>query len=360
VDDYVLQEPARSQLAFVPFARFPSWMWRNRETLRFIDWLCKHNSQQAEGRVGFHGLDLYSMFTSIAVVLRYLDEVDPGAARVARVRYGSLTPWQKDPAAYGHAVLVGRYESSEDAVLSMLRELLEQRLSYTHNDGKRFFDAAQNARLVADAEGYYRAMYYRSAASWNLRDSHMFSTLESLLDYYGPSSRGIVWAHNSHVGNAAATEMSLRGEHNIGQLCRHHYGARVYSVGFGTDHGTVAAASSWGGPMLRLRVRPAHEDSYERLCHEAGHPACLLPLREPRRDALRDELSEPRLQRAIGVIYKPESELASHYFYASLPQQFDEYVWFDETRALDALPVPDEDDATVDGHPLMFPAVATV
>lgn len=360
VDDYVLGEPARSSAQFVPFERFPRWMWRNRETLRFVDWLCKHNARAEEGRVGFHGLDLYSMFTSIEVVLRYLDEVDPRAARVARVRYGSLTPWQKDPAAYGHAVLAGRYQSSEDAVLSMLRELLEQRLSYTQNDGKRFFDAAQNARLVADAEGYYRAMYYGSAAAWNLRDSHMFSTLESLLDYYGPGSRGVVWAHNSHLGNAAATEMSLRGEHNIGQLCRLHYGPGVYAVGFGTDHGSVAAARAWGEPMERMRVRPAHDDSYERVCHEAGHPVFLLPLREPRRAALREELLEPRLERAIGVIYRPESELASHYFYASLPQQFDEYVWFDESRALEPLPAPDEDESSAGGHPLGFPAVATV
>lgn len=360
VDDYVLGEPPRSSAPFVPFARFPSWMWRNRETLRFIDWLCKHNARQEERRAGFHGLDLYSMFTSIALVLRYLDEVDPSAARVARVRYGSLTPWQKDPAAYGHAVLAGRYRSSEDAVLSMLRELLQQRLAYASNDGKRFFDAAQNARLVADAEGYYRAMYYGSAAAWNLRDSHMFSTLESLLDYYGRNSRGVVWAHNSHLGNAAATEMSLRGEHNIGQLCRHHYGAGVYAVGFGTDHGTVAAARAWGEPLERMRVRPAHDESYERVCHEAAHPAFLLPLREPRRAALRDELLEPRLERAIGVIYRPDNELASHYFYASLPQQFDEYVWFDETRALEALPVPDEEQAAAGAHPLTFPAVASV
>jgi len=249
VDDHVLNEPARSQVAFTPFARFPSWMWRNTDVRAFVEWLRAHNSDQRDQRVGFHGLDLYSMFTSIAVVLGYLDQVDPAAARVARARYGALTPWQKDPAAYGRAVLVGRYESSESAVVAMLRELLEQRLEYARRNGKRFFDAAQNARLVADAERYYRAMYYSSAASWNLRDSHMFDTLESLLGYYGPESRGIVWAHNSHVGNAAGTEMSLRGELNIGQLCRQKFGRHAYSIGFGTDHGTVAAASDWGDPM---------------------------------------------------------------------------------------------------------------
>jgi protein-L-isoaspartate(D-aspartate) O-methyltransferase len=277
---------------------------------------------------------LYSLFTSIAVVLRYLEQVDPAAARVARVRYGTLTPWQRDPAAYGQAVLVGRYQSSEPAVVAMLRELLEQRVEYSRKDGKRFFDAEQNARVVADAERYYRAMYYGSAASWNLRDSHMFDTLGCLLRRYGPESRGIVWAHNSHVGNAAATDLSARGELNIGELCREKWGERAYLVGFGTDHGKVAAASNWGEPMQRMPVRSARADSYERVCHESGIAAFLLPLREPRRAELRSELSEPRLERAIGVIYRPDTELESHYFQANLPEQFDEFIWFDETRPI--------------------------
>jgi protein-L-isoaspartate(D-aspartate) O-methyltransferase len=337
VDDYVLNEPARSQVAFTPFARFPTWMWRNAEVQEFVEWLRAHNDDRREQRAGFHGLDLYSMFTSIAVVLDYLERVDPGAARVARARYGALTPWQKDPAAYGRAVLVGRYQSSEAAVVEMLRDLLGQRLEYAHKDGKRFFDAARNAQLVAAAERYYRAMYYGSAASWNLRDSHMFHTLESLLDYYGPESRGIVWEHNSHIGNAAATEMSLRGELNVGQLCRQQFGRRVYAIGFGTDHGSVAAAQNWGDPMERMLVCPAHPDSYERIFHQSGMEAFLLPLRDPRRPMLRDELEAPRLERAIGVVYRPETELESHYFSASLPHQFDEFIWFDETRAIEPL-----------------------
>ncbi|HEU4581400.1 MAG TPA: protein-L-isoaspartate(D-aspartate) O-methyltransferase [Polyangiaceae bacterium] len=352
VDDYVQGEPARSRVEFTPFARFPQWLWRNREMLELVDWLRDFNVRQARRRVGFHGLDLYSMFTSIAVVLRYLDEVDPAAARVARERYGALTPWQKDPAAYGRAVLVGRYQSSESAVVAMLRELLQQRLQYARADGKRFFDAAQNARLVADAEHYYRAMYYASAASWNLRDGHMFNTLESLLEYYGADSRGIVWEHNSHVGNARATEMSLRGELNVGQLCRERLGARMYSIGLGTDHGTVAAAAQWGDPFQRMRVRPAHADSYERVFHQTGVPAFHLPLRQPRRQELRPELEEPRLERAIGVIYRPETELESHYFYASLPQQFDEFIWFDETRAVEPLAERGAESAAGGAHPL--------
>jgi protein-L-isoaspartate(D-aspartate) O-methyltransferase len=336
VDDHVLGGRPRSSLQFTPFARFPTWMWRNEEVEQFIEWLRLHNAEQPalERKAGFHGLDLYSLFTSIAAVLAYLDDVDPDAARVARLRYGALTPWQKDPAAYGQAVLVGRYQSSETAVVAMLRDMLGRRIDYASKDGERFFDAAQNARLVANAERYYRAMYYGSAVAWNLRDAHMFETLQSLLTYYGPGSKGIVWEHNSHVGDAAATEMSARGEHNVGQLCRMKLGQGAYIVGFGTDHGTVAAASSWDEPMQEMRVRPANADSYERIFHDSEVRAFALPLREPARSAVRDELAPPRLERAIGVVYRPETELASHYFYATLPRQFDEYVWFDETRAV--------------------------
>jgi protein-L-isoaspartate(D-aspartate) O-methyltransferase len=338
IDDYVLGAPRRSTVDFVPFSRFPAWMWRNEEVHTFVDWLRAHNLAQDDRgqRVGFHGLDLYSMFTSMAAVLAYLDQVDPNAARVARARYGALTPWQKDPAAYGRAVLAGRYQSSETAVVGMLRDMLVRRLDYAANDGDRFFDAAQNARVVAAAEHYYRAMYYGASASWNLRDTHMFQTLESLLAYYGPQSRGVVWEHNSHVGDALATEMNMHGEYNVGQLARAAFGPRAYIVGFGTDHGTVAAADDWDAPMQRKRVRPAHLESYERLFHETGIGAFALHLRQPRRAAIRDELLPWRLERAIGVIYRPDTELGSHYFQARLPAQFDEFIWFDETRAVEA------------------------
>jgi len=339
VDTYVLDDPPRSRVEFTPFSRFPTWMWRNEEVHEFIAWLRARNLAEPDRarRAGFHGLDLYSMFTSIAMVLEYLDQVDPGAGRVARVRYGTLTPWQKDPAAYGRAVLVGQYEGAEKEVVAMLREMLQRRLEYAAKDGERFFDAAQNARVVANAERYYRAMYYGSAASWNLRDGHMFDTLQSLLALYGTGSRGVVWEHNSHVGNARATEMGARGELNVGQLCRETFGDAAYAIGFGTDHGTVAAASDWDAPMQRMSVRPSHPDSYERLFHDSGVPAFALHLREPRRAAVREELMPPRLERAIGVVYRPETELASHYFQAILPRQFDELVWFDETRAVKPL-----------------------
>ena len=324
------------------FARFPTWMWRNREFRELVDWLREHNAGQAdEVKVRFAGLDLYALDNSIAEVLLYLERVDPESAQVARERYGCLSPFQQDPAAYGRAALTGMYRSCEDEVARMLQDLLARRFERLRADDEGLFDAIQNARLVADAESYYRIMYYGSHESWNLRDRHMFGTLTTLLDFHGPDSKAVVWAHNSHVGDASATEMSARGELNIGQLCRRHFGPSAYLVGFGTDHGTVAAASHWDGPREIKRVRPAHEQSYERLCHETGIRSFFLPLRDagrdPARATLRRELTEPRLERAIGVIYRPETERQSHYFHAVLPTQFDEYVWFDETRAVEAL-----------------------
>jgi protein-L-isoaspartate(D-aspartate) O-methyltransferase len=340
VDRYARGLPPRSR-SWVPFTRFPTWMWRNRETQELIEWLRAYNAEmtEPERKVSFSGLDLYSMYTSAYEVVRYLDRVDPVAARSARERYGRLTPWQDDPAAYGRAALVGRMQSVEHDVIAMLRDLLGKRLEYITQDGEAFFDAAQNARVVAGAEAYYRTMYYGAAASWNLRDRHMFDTLRSILVHRGDGAKLVVWEHNSHVGDAAATEMAARGEHNVGHLCRQAFGDDVYIVGFGTDHGIVAAAHDWGEPMERMAVRPSRADSYERLCHDSGVPAFLLHLREPARDELRDELAEPRLERAIGVVYRPQTELQRHYFQAILPAQFDEYVWFDETDAVDPLPL---------------------
>jgi len=334
IDHYVRHaETAPSE--WTAFARFPAWMWRNQEVRSFVDWLRARNAGVDPGRrVAFHGLDLYSLFNSIRSILDYLDDVDPGSARVARQRYGCLTPWQSDPVTYGHAALTGGYQTCEREVISMLKDLLQKRRAYAEHDGERFLDAVQNARLVANAERYYRIMYYGSRASWNLRDRHMFDTLETLLSFRGPASKAIVWAHNSHVGDSEATEMASRGEYNIGHLCRQKFGDAAYSVSFGTDHGTVAAASEWDGPMELKVVQPALVESYERLCHEAGSSRFLLPLRHPAPAAVADGLLKPRLERAIGVIYRPETELQSHYFQALLSHQFDEYIWFDETRAV--------------------------
>lgn len=338
-DAAVLDRHARSrppgEHPWFPFARFPRWMWRNTETQELIAWLRAYNAQTSRD-VSVSGLDLYSMYTSAHEVVRYLDRVDPDAAAVARQRYGRLTPWQHDPAAYGRAALANPLRSCEKDVVAMLRALLAKRLDYAAQGRDELFDAAQNARVVAGAEHYYRAMYYGAAESWNLRDRHMFDTLQSIIAHRD-NAKVIVWEHNSHVGDASATEMAVRGELNVGQLCRKTFGDAAYSVGFGTNHGTVAAAHAWEEPAEIMRVRPARPDSYEHLCHASGVPSFLLHLRDPVRTALRDELLEPRLERAIGVVYRPDTELQSHYFQAVLPRQFDEYIWFDETTAVHAL-----------------------
>lgn len=340
--DHYIRHAEYPPSEWIAFARFPTWMWRNREVRDFVDWLRERNAGfDADRRIAFHGLDLYSMYNSIRSVLHYLDDVDPRTAGVARQRYGCLTPWQSDPATYGHAALTGHYQTCEREVVSMLTELLQKQRSYAERDGERFLDAVQNARLVANAERYYRIMYYGSRASWNLRDSHMFDTLKTLLVFHGRESKAIVWAHNSHVGDSTATEMSSRGEYNIGHLCREEYGASAYSIGFGTNTGTVAAASDWDGPLEVKRVRPALYGSYEALCHEAGASQWLLPLRDPLTPDVVGGLSRPLLERAIGVIYRPETELQSHYFQAILPRQFDEYMWFDETSAVSTLATKD-------------------
>jgi erythromycin esterase-like protein len=341
IDRFVRHLPPGPADEAAAFTRFPTWMWRNEQVHRFAEWLREWNAGVGDPseRVSFHGLDLYSLFTSIEAVLRYLDEIDPEAARLARHRYGCLMPWERDPADYGAAALSGRYRVCEGQVVAMLGDMLERRLEYARHDGERFLDAVQNARLVANAERYYRVMYYGSVASWNLRDRHMFDTLAQLLEERDSETRVVVWEHNSHVGDATATEMGARGEHNVGSLCRAAFGPDAYLVGFGTDRGTVAAASDWGAPMEIKNVRPAHRDSYERLCHDTGIPAFTLALRDPHRAELRVELDPPRLERAIGVIYRPESEMQSHYFNASLPRQFDEYIWFDRTTAVSPLGV---------------------
>lgn len=337
IDHYVRDRRAATP-EWRAFARFPAWMWRNRETAAFVDWLREHNLRQPHARrARFAGLDLYAMQASIDLVLAHLDAHAPAAATAARERYGCLRPWRGDPAAYGRAVVLDGLRSCAPQVLRQLEEVFAARLRQARADDDGWFDAEQNARLVAEAEQYYRAMYEGAEASWNRRDQHMFDCLRRLLDFHGPDSRAVVWAHNSHVGDARATDMGARGERNLGQLCRQEYGPEgVYVVGFGTHHGEVACASSWGGPMERKRVLPSRDDSYERVCHDAGLPGFLLPLRHAPAP-LHAALTTARRQRAIGVVYRPETELASHYQHAVLPRQFDEYAWIDATTAVTPL-----------------------
>ena len=321
-------------------------MWQNAEFAAMIGWLRSHNQDRDAARqAGVYGLALYNMHASIATVLAYLDQIDPDAAATARVRYGCLTPWQKDPATYGRAVLDDRYRTCEQEVVRQCSDLLARQVDYARAgaDGERFLDAAQSARLVAAAERYYRTMYYGGADSWNLRDTHMFDTLCHLLDAHGAQSKAVVWAHNSHVGDARHTDMgSARGELNIGQLCRERFGADACLVGFGTHGGTVAAAHDWDAPMEVMDVRPSHRNSLERLCHDNAPPRALLDLRESADAAVHRALRAAHLERFIGVIYRPHTELQSHYAEVSPSRQFDAYVWFDQTHAVTALPAQGE------------------
>ncbi|MDB5819198.1 MAG: pcm2 [Rhizobacter sp.] len=286
-------------------------------------------------RTGFYGLDIYNMRGSIAAVLDYLDRIDPEAAHAARERYGCLMPWQSDPVTYGHAAITSGFAECEAAVIAQCKALLSRQLDYARDDGDDFLDAAQNTRLVEAAERYYRVMYFRGGESWNLRDTHMFEMLQHLLDARGPQSKAIVWAHNSHIGDARFTEMGMtRGELNIGQLCRERYGAQTACIGFGTHVGTVAAATDWDGDMEVKQVQPSLADSYERLFHDAGHPRCLLDLQNERNTAVCRRLMEPRLERFIGVIYRPDTERWSHYSEALMPKQFDAWLRLNETHAV--------------------------
>ena len=339
VDRHVRLRP-HQRMQTPPFSRFPTWMWRNAEFAAFVRWLREHNGALPEARrAAFYGLDLYNMRASMAAVLDYLDKVDPEAAKAARDHYACLAPWSAEPTAYGLAALRRGYALCEGPVLSTLRDMVGNAQEYATHDGELFFDAAQNARVVADAERYYRAMYFGSHESWNLRDRHMFETLVQALRRKGAGSKAVVWAHNSHIGDARFTDMGAeREELNIGQLCREHFGKEAALIGFGTHRGTVLAADEWDEPGQVMAVNASRPDSYEALCHEAGLPSFLIDLRSGRNEAARRQLQEPRLERFIGVIYRPRTELQSHYARASLPDQFDGFVWFDETRAVSPLP----------------------
>lgn len=324
------------------FERFPTWMWRNTEVRDFVEWLREHNrGRPASQQVGFYGMDLYSLFGSIRAVLDYLDRVDPEAAQRARSRYACFDHCAEDSQAYGYAASFGMKASCEDEVIQQLREMNRRAadlLAGSTQDRADLFFAQQNARLVRNAEEYYRTMFHGRISSWNLRDSHMVETLQALekhLAALGSDARMVIWAHNSHLGDAGATEMGDMGEWNVGQLARDRWGAQAMLVGFSTHHGTVTAASEWDGAATRKRVRPGLEGSYEDLFHRTGEERFWLPLRD---DApLRELLRERRLQRAIGVIYLPQSERTSHYFHTRLPAQFDAMIHIDGTRALEPL-----------------------
>ncbi len=330
---------ATAQQALRGFRRFPTWMWRNADVVGFVEWLRAHNTGPGARPAGFYGLDLYSLHASVAAVIEYLDRVDPAAAARARERYGCFDAFTGDGQRYGEAVVLGVSEPCRRRVVEQLVELRRRAGHILRRDGppaedEQFF-AEQNARVIADAEEYYRSMFGEHVRSWNLRDTHMADTLDELLahlDRHGGRSRVVVWEHNSHVGDARATEMGRRGEVNVGQLMRERHGADVVSAGFSTYAGTVTAASAWGEAPRRRDVRAALPGSFEALFHATGLPAFLLLLGD--RSAAAHALAEPRLERAIGVIYRPETERASHYFAARLSHQFDAVIHIDTTTAV--------------------------
>jgi erythromycin esterase-like protein len=325
------------------FKRFPQWMWRNADVLDFIGWLREHNDEQAfdDRKCGFFGLDLYSLHASIEAVLDYLKKVDPGAAKRARDHYSCFEHFGKEVQTYGYAAGLGLTPTCEDAVVKELVELRRKAMDYLQRDGQvaadAYFCAEQNARVVRNAEEYYRSMFRREVSSWNLRDTHMMESLISLADHLekqGAPGKIVVWAHNSHLGDARATQMGERGEFNLGQLVRQRFKKETVLIGFTTYEGTVTAASDWDGPAERKNVRPGHCDSFEGLFHEVDVPRFYLNLRNT---DISSPLRDERLERAIGVIYRPDTELVSHYFSARLSDQFDAVLHFDHTRAVEPL-----------------------
>jgi erythromycin esterase-like protein len=326
------------------FKRFPSWMWRNTDVLDFIGWLRSYNDDVTapDRKIGFYGLDLYSLHSSIEAVLNYLQKVDPDGAMRARERYSCFDHFGEDTQSYGYATALGIAQSCEDEVVSQLTELNTRAVELANRDGRvaqdEFFTAEQNARLVKNAEQYYRTMYRSDVSSWNLRDQHMVETLVSLdehLSFAGKPAKIVVWEHNSHLGDARATEMSRRGEWNVGQLVRERYGDKSCLIGFTTYNGTVTAATNWGDQAARKVVRDALAGSVEGLFHEVGRERFYLTFGQD--EELDSELRRPMLERAIGVIYRPKTERQSHYFQARLSEQFDAVIHIDETRAVEPL-----------------------
>jgi erythromycin esterase-like protein len=328
--------------ALADFTRFPRWMWRNREVVRFLRWLRAENASRSfDARVGFYGLDLYSLHRSMARVIEYLDKVDPVAARRARQGYACFDVFGDDVQAYGYVASLNLERSCENDVVEQLVELRRQAAEYASRDGRiaadEYFVAEQNACLVRDAEAYYRAMFRGGAESWNLRDRHMMGTLEALIEHTGRPGRPgrvVVWAHNSHLGDARATRLAALGELNLGQLARERFGHACCAIGMTMHDGDVTAAHEWDEPAALRTVRPSLPGSYERLFHDTGLGAFMLPLS---RSELARALAGPRLERAIGVLYRPETERTSHYFSARLPEQFDVLVHVDRTKALEPL-----------------------
>ena len=335
-----------AERALGEFQRFPRWMWRNEVVREFVTWLRQWNDARPANvvKTGFYGLDLYSLNTSIESVIRYLEKVDPPGAKRARARYACFDHFGDDPQIYGYQTTLGVAEPCENEAVGQLVELQRRAGELANLNGRvardEFFFAEQNARLARNAEAYYRAMFRGRVSSWNLRDRHMAETLEALIPHLqdrngSAGGRIVVWAHNSHLGDARATEMSAQGELNLGQLVRQHHDDDALLIGFSTYTGSVTAAHDWDQPARQWRVRPGLPGSWEALLHETGQGDFLFDI--PKSGVLANELRQQRLQRAIGVIYRPETERFSHYVEVRLPDQFDLLIHLDVTSALQPL-----------------------
>ncbi len=328
---------ADAEQALEDFQRFPQWMWRNSDVLDFVGWLrARNDALPVERRIGFYGLDLYSLHSSMQQVVKFLDRADPAAAERARERYACFETFGSEPQHYGLAVANDYAVGCEDEVVKQLVDVLARRgKAVRSHEPDAQFEAEQNAKVVARAEEYYRQMYFGHVSTWNLRDTHMADTLDALAGHLGASAKIVVWAHNSHVGDSAAmAHRSERAEITLGHLCRHRH-RDVVLVGFTTYDGTVTAASDWDAPTERKVVRPALAGSYEALFHRVGHARFLLMLGNLGEAAA--ALHEPRLERAIGVIYRPQTERWSHYFDVRLTDQLDAVIHIDRTRALEPI-----------------------
>ena len=335
-----------------PFPRFPVWMWRNRAVEDLVGRLRAFNegTTEPDRQVGFYGLDLYSLPSSMDAVVEYARRHDPEVLEEIRTRYGCLAPYAEDPASYGAMVRGPVADSCARDVSSVAEDVLTRRLGEIEASDRALFDAFMNARVVAASEAYYRAMYEGSVASWNLRDTHMFETLQRVLEAHGPDAKAVVWAHNSHIGDARATGMGAMGEHNLGQLSRQEWGEAAVSIGFGTDRGTVTAATEWGGASETMTVIPSLPGSWGALMNEVGVENFFLDLRTLPA-ALEEALTDERIERFIGVLYMRETELPSHYIPSSLVREYDGYVWLGETTAVEPLSQADLE-SLPEGHPL--------
>jgi erythromycin esterase len=327
--------PADPREALALFERWPTWMWANEEVVDFGRWLRSYNVTVGESvdepaRVGFHGLDVYSLWESLREIVLYLREHDPEQVPAAMAAYRCFEPYAEDPQDYA---LATRFipASCENEVLDLLVGLRQRAMA----DGPGWFGAWQNAEVVAGAERYYRAMVRGGRESWNVRDRHMDQTLARLLDHYGPTAKAVVWAHNTHVGDARATDMADSGEVNIGQLARERYGTdQVVLIGFGSYGGTVVAGGSWGAPMELMAVPPGRRGSLEDVLHaEAPGQAMFVFPSDRRIDLLTDELDH----RAIGVVYHPEFDARGNYVPTILGDRYDAFLWFDQSHGVQPL-----------------------